>query len=266
MFDRLHTMRRARAFRWGLVAALWLIPAVIRPGAQTDEGVARISAPELDAELSGTIQISGTAIDPGFVQYNLDFALDPPAGDDAWKPIQPPIAQQVQDGVLGSWDTTQTADGVYQIRLRIVRQDGTAIDDQVRVRVFNATPVPTPTPTEPATATAPPPTATAGPSPTSLIWQPPTRTPRPTLTPGGPTQTPVPFSVSGSPFTPDRLGEAAGRGMLIGLAAFVGLALYLIARLALRGELRGGWHVVRTEYLHPLWNSLRRRGKRTSDG
>ena len=255
--------RRLSVHRWGLLAALWLIPAVIRPGLQTDQGAAQINTPSADATLSGTIQISGTAIDPAFVEYTLDYAVDPPAGDTAWKPIQPPIAQQVQDGVLGSWDTTQAADGVYQIRLRVIRQDGSPLDNLVRVRVLNATPVPTPSPTEPATSTASPPTATEGPSPTSAIWQPPTRTPRPTLTPGGPTSTPVPFSVSGSPFTPERLSEAAGRGVVIGLATFVALALYLIARLAVRGELRGGWHIVRTEYLHPLWNSLRRRGKRT---
>lgn len=263
MFDGLRSKNKLSRFGCALVTAVWMIPTVLRPGVQTDSGVARISAPELDAELSGTIQISGAAVDPAFMQYELAYAPDPPTGDDTWRPIQPPIAQQVQGGVLGAWDTTLVPDGVYQIRLRVIRQDGTALDDQVRVRVTNATPAPTPTETALATPTVAPPTATPGPSPTSLIWQPPTRTPRPSMTPGGPTSTPRPFAAADSPFTPERLSVAAWNGVLAGLAVFVGLALYLIFRLAVRGELRSGWHMVLTEYLHPLFNSLRRRGKRS---
>jgi hypothetical protein len=225
--------------------------------------MAKITSPVLDTEIAGLAQIAGTAVDPAFVQYELAYALDPPTGEESWQPIQPPIAQQVVDGILGAWDTTQVADGVYQIRLRVVRTDGTTLDDQVRVRVINATAIPTPTETPVASPTEPPPTATAGPSPTSVIWQPPTRTPRPSMTPGGPTPTPRPFAIENSPFTPDRLSAAAGNGFLIGLAAFVGLALYLIIRLALRGELRSGWQQVRAEYIHPLLNTVFRRGKRS---
>ena len=82
------------------------------------------------------------------------------------------------------------------------------------------------------------------------------------MTPGGPTPTPRPFGLENSPFTPERLSSAAGSGVLIGLGVFVGLALYLMFRMALRGELRGGWQQVRAEYIHPLVDSLRRRSKR----
>lgn len=240
-----------------------LLAVALLPALQTGAALAKLTAPALDSELSGTVQIAGTATDPSFVQYELAYAVDPPASDDAWRPIQPPIAQQVQDGVLGAWDTSQVPDGVYQIRLRVVGQDGTFTDDQVRVRVTNATAIPTPSPTAPATATSLPPSATPGPSPTSVIWQPPTRTPRPSVTPGGPTRTPRPFAAADSPFTPERLSIAAWDGALFGILAFGGLALYLIARLAFRGELRNGWQMVRTEYLHPLFNSLRRRGRKS---
>ena len=79
------------------------------------------------------------------------------------------------------------------------------------------------------------------------------------MTPGGPTPTPRPFSAVDSPFTPERLSQAAWSGVLAALVAFGILALYGILRLAVRGELRGGWQQVWAEYVHPLINSLRRR-------
>lgn len=227
--------------------------------AQTVTSLAKINTPAPDSQVSGTVQISGTAIDPSFLQYELDYAADPLVSADAWQPIQPPIAQQVQDGVLGAWNTTRVADGPYWIRLRVIRQDGTALEDRVRVRVANATATPTPTETIASPATPMFASPTPGPSPTSPIWQPPTRTPRPTLAQGGPTPTPKAFSVDNSPFRPERLQQAAWSGLLLALGAFALLGLYSLVRAAVRGELRRDWRQFRAEFIHPLLNALRRR-------
>jgi hypothetical protein len=240
-----------------LVVLAGVIPITDSPVMQPGIGIAKIAAPVAGAIISGSVQIAGTAVDPLLSQYELDYAPDPAISDDIWKPIQPPIAQQVQDGVLGAWDSTQSADGAYWIRLRVIRQDGTSIEDRVHVQVVNATPPPTATAFVPATVfTA---SVTPGPSPTSPIWQPPTRTPRPAMTPGGPTPTRQPFSSVDSPFRPERLNRAALDGVAIGIGVFVLLGLYSLLRITLRGELRSAWQQVWTEYLHPLLNSLRRR-------
>ncbi len=221
--------------------------------AQVDAGSAKISAPTADQAVAGSIQITGTATDPAFRQFELAYSPDPP-GEKTWKPIQPPIGQQVQDGVLGAWDTTTVADGVYWIRLRVVRQDRSFTEDQVRIVVANATATPVPTPLPTATAEPPQATATVGPSPIPLIWQPPTRTPRPSITPGGPTATPKAAAVGESPFKPERLQQAAWNGVAIALGVFGVLGVYSVIRAARRGELRRWWWEFRREVIHPLLN------------
>jgi hypothetical protein len=140
--------------------------------------------------------------------------------------------------VLGAWDTTLLADGPYLLRLEVVRQDETTQSTLIQVMVINATP--TPLPTLPPTPT-PTTTPTAGPTPTPLIHQPPTRTPRPTMTPGGPTPTPRPSRRS-SPFDSAQLRSAACNGVYITLAAFALLGLYVGLRKAARGRVRIWWY------------------------
>lgn len=199
-----------------------------------------ITAPAVGEVVSGVVQISGTAIDADFAHYELAYALDPPITEESWIPIQPPITQQVRDGILGAWDTTPLVDGRYLIRLRVVRNDeeAAAVEEVVRVQVSNATATPLPTLPPAPSATPLPDTPTPGPSPTPLIQQPPTRTPRPTPTPGGPTSTPEPLNLEDSPFRPDRLRQAAVRGGLITLGAFCLLGLYLLFRNRLLDEIR----------------------------
>ncbi len=239
----------------GLASAA--LPArALTPARQISPDTLLIISPVPGETVSGVLQIVGTALDPAFLRYELDWAPDPPVGD-AWQPIQPPIFQQVRSSVLGIWDTTSVPDGQYLIRVRLVRADESSIETQVRVQVVNATATPSPSPAPTATATGLPGTPTAGPSPTPLIQQPPTRTPRPTETPGGPTPTPAPL-LAESPFEPARLRQAACSGVYLALAIFGGLAGYGLIRAAVRGQLRAVWWQLQREVLNPLIDTLRR--------
>lgn len=225
---------------------------------QEGESLAIITEPQDNDVLTGSALIYGTAAGADFRFYQLEYIPDPAPSDTPWVSIQPPVAQQVNNGVLGLWDTTALADGRYLLRLRVVRGDGSEIGDEVSVRIVNATATPTPTLRPTATITPTPGTPTPGPSPTPLIWQPPTRTPRPTATPGGPTPTPPPPETD-SPLRPDRLRQAAWDGVKMALGAFGALGIYSLMRAARRGELRSGWRRLRREVLNPLFNSLRGR-------
>ena len=233
---------------------------------QTGQSQVEIISPTDNQVISGLVQILGTALDPAFYQYELAYATEPVI-EDTWIAIQSPVAQQVNESVLGAWDSTQIPDGIYRIRLRLVQQDGTPIDDQVRVQVVNATPTPLPTPLPTFTPT-PRPTYdnvrhdVPGPSPTSLIWQPPTRTPRPTATPGGPIPTSTPISMQDSPFHPSRLRQAAWTGILIAFGVFGFLAIYALARATIRGQLRNWLWRFRREVINPMLDSRGRKKKR----
>lgn len=262
-------MRRLHPYGLPLLLGLLVIGAIMStpvaaramPSAQAEISEVEIISPAGDQVISGVAQIVGTAIDSAFYQYELEYAAEP-IEDESWTPIQPPIGQQVRESILGAWDTTQVQDGIYHIRLRVVRYDGSTVDDQVRVQVVNATATPLPTPLPTFTPTPPPGTATPGPSPTPLIWQPPTRTPRPTETPGGPTPTPTRVSLEDSPFHPSRLRRAASTGVLLTLGVFGLLAVYALMKAALRGQLRSWWWRFRREVINPMMDSRRRGTKR----
>jgi hypothetical protein len=229
------------------------------PTPESGESRILISSPQPGDSLSGWVTIIGTAVDPDFRSYTLEYAPDPTPSDVPWTEIQPPVEQQVRDGTLGAWDTTSLEDGYYILRLVIERNDGESTDYEIHILVSNATATPLPTLPPTPTATSIPGTATPGPSPTPLIWQPPTRTPRPTATPGGPTSTPQPLLQQDSPLSPNRLRQAAIRGIYIALIAFGMLAFYSMLRLAVRGELRERWWTFRKELINPLIDALSRK-------
>lgn len=219
---------------------------------QTQGSEVAITSPVEGETLRGVVAITGTTADPQFNFYELEFAADPPSEANPWTALQPPVAQQVRDGILGVWDTTTVADGRYHIRLRVTRLDNSVVEVSVGVVVVNATATPLPTPLPTFTATPPPGTPTPGPSPTPLIIQPPTRTPRPTATPGGPTATPQPFDPEASPFQPARLRRAAWTGVWLTIMVFTALGGYAGWRAYRRGELRNWRKQLNTELIEPL--------------
>lgn len=160
-----------------------------------------IYSPVNNNVLAGIVQIIGSATHPFFVQSQLEFSPDP---GNLWALIPGSISTvPVQNAILGLWDTRQTPDGIYQLRLRVFTRDGGSTVAVVRnLRVSNqvatppptATTVPSPTPTfTPIPVTLPPTsTPTLTPTLTSTAPQPATSTPTWTGTPTEmPTQTPT---------------------------------------------------------------------------
>jgi hypothetical protein len=147
--------------------------------AQAPEGpVAVITAPVDGQQLFGLVNISGSAEDPtAFESYTLEYndLGDPTA---PWLLVQPRVQQQVKDNVLGTWNTNLVPDGTYRLRLRVFLQDGQVGEFVVSdLKVVNSVPTPVPTAASGAAVDAIPAVPTPGPSPTSLIVQPPSSNP-----------------------------------------------------------------------------------------
>ena len=252
---------RQSSLALALVAMLALAASLIAaapPPQEGEEGTAEIIAPQEGDAVRGVVQIVGTALHPDFNHYTLEFGFDPNV-DDQWFPVQDPVAQQVQNGPLAVWDTTVVADGLYQLRLRVVRNDG-AFDEAVvaGIEVKNAVPTQLPTILPSSTPTVVQGTPTIGPSPTSPIQQPPTNTPRPTPTPGGPTLTPTPNP--NAALTRQQFRAAVCRGTGLTVVFFVLLGGYVLARRYARADIRRWWLRFRREVLDNLFSRSGRGG------
>ena len=157
-----------------LIAAPVRLPAAL--------GTATIADPQPGQALRGVVLIRGTAQQPAFDHYEVSFSYEPnPTAD--WFAIEAAGSSPVQNGQLASWDTTQIADGAYQLRLRVFSSDGTAPLEFVTagLAVANSVPLPAASATSPATAVATVPN---------------TEAPAPTTTPAVASSTAVPNAVS----------------------------------------------------------------------
>ena len=83
--------------------------------------VVAIASPEEDGEVSGLVDVIGTASDLGLVSYAIEFA---PMGEDFTTVVTG--TESITDDVLGSIDTTLLSNGFYQLRV-------TAEDDSGKV-------------------------------------------------------------------------------------------------------------------------------------
>jgi hypothetical protein len=227
---------------------MWFNSAIL-PRAMAQAGSAEIVTPTQGEALFGVVTITGTAANPNFVRYKLEYApeQDP---NPVWTEVAE-VTQQVSNGILASWDTTALAAGSYQLRLRVVLRDGTVLQDLVNGLIVNNSP-PTSLPTQLPTASPVPPTPfpTLGPSPTPLIQQPPTNTPQlPTITPtaftGGNLTNPaastdIPSTESNTPFVVvyQAISQAFCNGSLCAVGGFVVLGLYSFLSARLRPLLR----------------------------
>jgi hypothetical protein len=136
---------------WLLILSIALILATLSwtvvlaaPPAQGDQAV--ITSPQNNAVVRGQVAIVGSAVHSQFQFYKLEYAREPVVGE-AWTIIGAIHQQQVTDGQLETWDTSQLPDGSYTLRLRVVRLDGNYSEySVVQVVVANAQPTETPTP------------------------------------------------------------------------------------------------------------------------
>ncbi|MGD9047279.1 MAG: hypothetical protein PVF77_04450 [Anaerolineae bacterium] len=221
-------MRRTAAII-ALGLLLLALPVVRVVQAQT---TGQITSPRDQATVRGLVPIEGSATHPQFQKYEVHYGPQPNPGDQ-WTPIGgSPFTVPVVQGRLGLWDTTLIPDGVYSLRLRVVRLDGNYDEYFVRgIQVSNTRPTETPTPE--ATPTEAPPTNTPEPTSTVVIGVPTVSspTPRPTATAlptALPADTPEPMNL---PF--QNVSDAACWGTVATVSLFVGLGLFFVFKGAL---------------------------------
>ena len=154
----------------------------------TPRPVVEITSPRQSDEVTGEIDIRGTALGPGFAGYEVEYGLShDPLG---WGQVQGRRSNTVENGLLAPWDTSVAEGGPAAIKVVIIGPDNiyTSEDDPVRLEsrvlliVIEPTPTPTPTPTD---------TPTPTPSPTATSTSTSTPTPSPTNT-STPIGTPTP--------------------------------------------------------------------------
>ncbi len=236
---------------------LWELPAIAH--AQTQNG---ITEPASQEELSGIVIVRGTAFHTDFLRYELAFYQVFNPGAD-WI-VFAQGDQPVFNDTLAVWDTTvgqETVpifpDGLYRLRLRVVRADYNYDEYFVtELLINNGSLTPSPTPTLTTTTEI----VTGTPEPGSLIGtqQPaagalPSLTPFPTPTPlatlanntlgppanGGDPERGTPFGLLARVTGIDtgQFSRAFWQGVVIVGYAFVALAAYLL----LRGIIRRLW-------------------------
>jgi hypothetical protein len=222
----------------------WIVLVVPVFQTQWAQVPGQITSPRDRAAVRGLVPIEGIASHPQFQKYEVQYAPEPNPGDQ-WMPVgASPFNVPVVQGRLALWDTTIIPDGVYSLRLRVVRLDGNYDEYSVRgIQISNARPTETPTPESTPTPAAP--TETPSPTPTVVIGVPTVAspTPRPSDTPlptTPPTATSEPLDL---PF--QNVSSAACYGVGGTLAIFTGIGLFF----ALKGALVS------------LYRSLVRRGR-----
>jgi hypothetical protein len=174
-------MKRSFALLLILVLALPLVVFAQTPTTPPNPN-ANISWPPPVYVVRGQFPIRGTANLPNMTNYFIEFRpinddLSPQAGADVWFPAILPSQAAVQDGVLGTWDTTLIADGLYQMRLTVNVSQGNpvfAIVSPLRIENTLSPFEATPTPAIPPTQIPPPATAipTVDPTPRVTISPP----------------------------------------------------------------------------------------------
>ncbi len=105
------------------------------------QGVA-IRSPREDEVLRGKITITGNSDISGFKIMSLHFAFQE-SSPETWFLIYE-SQTPVREGPLTTWDTTLISDGVYQLRLQVVLEDGAVLEDIIsNLVIANEQPAPT---------------------------------------------------------------------------------------------------------------------------
>jgi membrane peptidoglycan carboxypeptidase len=107
-------------------------------GVPTVLGDVAIAEPTPFSYVRGAVTIRGNARDANFQLYRLDYGkgLNP----DTWTQIGTNRFSPVADGELGIWDARQL-DGLYSLRLTVVRGDSTIREFILQVTVDNSPPL-----------------------------------------------------------------------------------------------------------------------------
>lgn len=130
-----------------ILLVILLLLLALRVGAQefAVDPNANITWPPPVYTLSGQFEIRGTANLPNMASYFIEYRPlheDLTANEAApWVPATLPSNAKVVDDVLGTWNTTAVADGVYEIRMTVGVNSGSPVYVLVSpVRVENTPP------------------------------------------------------------------------------------------------------------------------------
>ena len=156
----------------------------------TGNFLVRINSPQEGQEISGLVEIVGSAQISDMRRYRVEYGNgDDPQG---WGLIAEHDSTGISEGRLASWQTNRYPNGDYTLRVLAFDSLGNAHEARVHVRIYNRTPTPSPTAT--ATPTPEPtlePTATETPTSSPTPRRRATHTPTLTSTPEIlPTETP----------------------------------------------------------------------------
>jgi len=230
-----------RLVRILLSAALLITSLLIALPAFAQSQNAAITSPRDGAQLTGVVQIEGTATHGKFHHYELAWA---PQNTEDWQQIAF-VQNQISNGSLGTWDTTPFPPGVYRLRLRLVFDNDQTRDVVVNnLSINQGSPTPPPSPTSPAEPTALPIPTTGAivATPTVVIVQPPAATPDATTT--AKPSTGAGSTTPGNPRTPSvqinfgSFGKAFCNGILYTFLLFVAWGVILAVRQVSRWMLR----------------------------
>jgi hypothetical protein len=227
-----------------MVVLVWLV--MLLPAAQgiaapldkpVGQAVGMITSPRDRASVRGQVPIEGSATHPQFQKYEVHFSAEANPNDE-WQPVGgSPFGVPVVQGRLALWDTTVIPDGLYSLRLRIVRADGNYDEYYVRnIQVLNTQPTETPTPE--ATPTEAPPTKTPAPTPTVLIGVPTVASPTPK-----PTDTPLPTALPTA--TPEKMDlpfQSVNQAVCWGAGGTAAVFVAIGLLFAFKGGLAAAYH------------------------
>ena len=241
-----------RAFVIGTLIVGLILVWVGPSNAQQVQGQCLIQSPSSGTDARGQVIVTGAAAHSDFRWYQLGYALDPNP-DGKWSFFWSGESAVV-GGQLGVWDTTQLADGTYQLILEVHRNDGNNEHCFVqRIRVNNSSPTATFTALPlPTSANTPTPLATPEDTATVVVEQPPTATPRPTPTYSGvnnPTPTPQ-MTRFQLPIDPASVRTAGCRGAQLTILVALVIALYFIIRSIVAHGVRKAWKSRDVEGFH----------------
>lgn len=116
------------------------VPPTVYDAIQSPEKLADVSfgQPAMFDYVSGVVQVKGTAAGDRFVSYRLQVGqgLNPRS----WLQVGNESTNSVQNDVLSSWDTRLGQDGLYALRLTVLRQNQQLETAIIQVTVDNTPP------------------------------------------------------------------------------------------------------------------------------
>lgn len=110
---------------WATVAGVDVAPTLYDTANNTPLfSAAAIFEPELLAHVRGAVVVRGNAVDDALDFYRLEIGQG--NAPSAWQQIGSDGREGGANISLGTWDTTQLPDGLYVLRLTVIRTDGTS--------------------------------------------------------------------------------------------------------------------------------------------